>query len=246
MVYCDLVSGACDCRLGVIMLPLDELQRCYTAEALLERHSDDINQLYLLTGLSSKQFDLACRPLLASFAYYVQQIPTLSRQNTLFQQRLGWAIKALRTRHAYLLPKGAKPETIAEEADIWTFLMVYLALGYRLSEYLQFHEITLWNKHELVGTWVPWSHALGAAQCGYYRVSARTIERPTVVQPCLWTLIIARKLANDAVLNWLWRTPSVFAVLLQALREPKIPESIDFLQVVFQENQRHDGDKNGA
>lgn len=78
-------------------------------------------------------YDAAVRPVIAAFAEFVQLLPASESHHHaepggLFTHTMEVANFALDYRRGQILPKGAPPEAIGEQAHRWTYAVFIAAL----------------------------------------------------------------------------------------------------------------------
>lgn len=197
--------------------PLRDPQALRLPAALLHPHSAQIQAVYALAGCSERQFQHVYLALLTALAGYLQALPAPTQpRTTLLAQRLTAAQSVLFQRRAILLPVGETPESSAQAADLWTYLVFCLALLYRLARDLDAWMITVWSHDTSLGPWRP-SLAprglLSVPQATHYSVQPAP-TRPTAD----WTGLVAGALMPTLGLQWLWRDPLATSTWVQALR----------------------------
>lgn len=92
-----------------------------------------VNALRPKLGFPSEMFDAAVQPVIAAFAEFIQLLPASESHHHaepggLFTHTMEVVSFALDYRRGQILPKGAPPEAIGEQAHRWTYAVFIAAL----------------------------------------------------------------------------------------------------------------------
>ena len=92
-----------------------------------------IDEIRIKLGLPLELFEQAVRPLIAAYSEWAQSVPAseshhLSEGGGLIAYRIEVASRALDYRRGEILPPGAAPEAIGEQAHRWTYAVFVAAL----------------------------------------------------------------------------------------------------------------------
>ena len=196
--------------------------RIQSSEDVLEPLQDNISRLAERADATDAHFALYYQPLLQGLAALLQTVPTQDGFRTLLASRLQEAEAALQRRWAYLLPPGAEPERLAQEADLWTYAVFTLGLLRGLGLELSRLQVELFaSQGQPLGDWKPWLGSMAEQGAAWYRVCP--------INPAGyfdWTpLLTARLIPHDGQ-RWLWSNRAVFAVWLEALAGPVCPATL--------------------
>ncbi|GAB4360741.1 MAG: MobH family relaxase [Gammaproteobacteria bacterium] len=173
-----------------------------------------------IVGVPDGHWEGLYRPLFASFAAWVQQLPASEAHHHagpggLLQHSLEVAHKALRLRRSALLPSGAPAEELARLQDVWTYACVTAALLHDIGKPMSDLRVALFDTAgRAQGLWEPLA---GPMPAGYsYRVEfnrGRVYRRHGRIAP-----LLARHVVPVEGLNWLASEPEVMDAWLAAIQ----------------------------
>ena len=105
------------------------------AQALIDRLElgNAIGVLRIKLAFPAEVFALAARPLIDGYAEFVQILPVqgsgrFGRPGGQLHRGLSTALRALERRRGQILPRGAAPEVIGDQAHRWTYAVFVAAL----------------------------------------------------------------------------------------------------------------------
>ena len=188
----------------------------HSAEDLLAPLSSSLTRLAERADATEAHFAHYYQPVLNNLAEYLQQLPSVEQNSTLLAICLPHTEVVLQRRWAYLLPPGAEPERLAQEADIWTYAVFTLSLLRGLAAELSCLQVELLDDQgSTLGHWKPWLGAMSAQGASYYRIhSVRSHSS------CNWSPVLAARVVPQHGQQWLWSQRSVFSIWLEALSGP--------------------------
>lgn len=112
-----------------------------TSDVLIERTGTKllVDVLRTKLGFPPEMFDGAVRPVIAAFAEFVQLLPASESHHHadpggLFTHTVEVVNLALDLRRGQILPRGAPPEAIGEQAHRWTYAVFVSALLHEVGK----------------------------------------------------------------------------------------------------------------
>ncbi|RCX31686.1 MobH family relaxase [Thioalbus denitrificans] len=173
-----------------------------------------------LVGVPDTHWDTLYRPLVESFAAWVQQLPASEAHHHagpggLLRHGLEVAHEVLRLRRSSLLPSGAPAEELARLQDVWTYACVTAALMHDIGKPMSDLRVALFDAAgRAQGLWAPLA---GPMPPGFsYRVEfnrGRVYRRHGRIAP-----LLARHVVPVEGLNWLTSEPEVMDAWLAAIQ----------------------------
>jgi hypothetical protein len=200
---------------GTTSIPPDRIA-VETPEVLLEPLAAHLAHLAELADATEVHFDHYYRPVIARLGTFLQQLPASSGRSatSLLESRLIAAESALRRRRGYFLPPGAEPETLVQEADLWSYVIFTLSLFQGLGVELSSIQVELFDQlSQTLRIWKPWRGPM--AEQGVYSYRAERIDTPVSIAD--WTPLLLPYLMPRQGHEWLWSNRSVLKVWLEIL-----------------------------
>ena len=181
-----------------------------------------VQALYLGSGATPLMFDQLYRPVLIALAAYIQVLPDpADPQTPWIATRLALARRVLSRRQGLLLPKGAAPEDSARQADLWTWVVVSLALVRGLGSVVHVPVDLCDAQPAALGRWQPWAGGLAETGAVGYRLASP--EAANTVATTDWTPLLVKRLLPPRAWTWLQREPELWLLWCTALRGPLPP-----------------------
>ncbi len=201
-------------------------QSVLDGQALIDRLGLDnaIGVLRIKLAFPAEVFALAARPLIDGYSEFVQMLPVRGLGSGRFgrpggQLHLGLttALRVLDRRRGQILPRGAAPEVIGEQAHRWTYSVFVAAL---LLDVVRVSEgFRVWLS---IGADPPacWNPAMGSMRaCGahaYVVISLPTEMWPDPVDPGL-ALQLFNRYVPALIQDWLKEDPVLMVELRACL-----------------------------
>ncbi len=134
-----------------------------------------VNALGAKLGFPAETLKAAVQPVLASFADFVQLLPASGSHHHaepggLFAHSLEVANFALDYRRGQVLPKGAPPEAIGEQAHRWTYAVFVAALLHDVGKPVADVHVHLRKGPSETEAWSPLAGSMAACGATSYRV----------------------------------------------------------------------------
>ena len=134
-----------------------------------------VNALRAKLGFPPEIFNTAVEPMLAAFAEFVQLLPSSESHHHaepggLLAHTLEVANFALDYRRGQVLPKGAPPEAIGEEAHRWTYAVFIAALLHDVGKPIADVRVHLRKGPSETERWSPLAGSMAGCGATSYRV----------------------------------------------------------------------------
>jgi len=134
-----------------------------------------INALSAKLGFPPEIFNAAVQPVVAAFADFVQLLPASESHHHaepggLLAHTLEVGNFALDYRRGQILPKGASPEAIGEQAHRWTYAVFIAALLHDVGKPIADVRVHLRSGPSETKTWSPLAGSMAACGATSYRV----------------------------------------------------------------------------
>ena len=146
-------------------------------EALIERAGmrQLVDALQGRLAFPPKMYEAAVRPVIAAIADFVQLLPASESHHHaepggLFTHTLQVATFALDYRRGRILPKGAAPEAIGEQAHRWTYAVFVAALLHDVGKPIADLRVYIRNGNSEPEPWSPLAGSMSACGATSYRV----------------------------------------------------------------------------
>ena len=146
-------------------------------ESLMERTGTShlAGALRARLGFPAEMFDAAVRPVVAAFAEFVQLLPASESHHHaepggLFVHTMEVVSFALDYRRGQILPKGAPPEAIGEQAARWTYAVFVAALLHDVGKPIADLRVRLSKGDSESEPWSPLAGSMAACGATSYRV----------------------------------------------------------------------------
>lgn len=184
---------------------------------LLATRQEKVKAIAALAGVPPSVFQACYWEALVAYAAFVQTMPVSPElpDHSLLDEGLERAVRALNRRRGYLLPAGAEAETIAAEADSWTYAVFLASLLQGIGKMTIDRKVTLLDKkHRCLGCWEPWAGAM-AVPAIWYRVSFTPNSKADLANR-LAPLLVPH-IVPVVGLKWLWSNPELIASWVNAI-----------------------------
>lgn len=161
---------------AALAVPEDELP-VLASDALIER----VGMTHLVGGLRRKfgfpaeMYEAAVRPVIGAFAEFAQLLPASESHHHaepggLLVHTLEVANFALDYRRGQILPKGAPPEAIGEQAHRWTYALLIAALLHDVGKPIVDVRVHLRKGPSQTEAWWPLAGSMAACGATSYRL----------------------------------------------------------------------------
>jgi integrating conjugative element relaxase (TIGR03760 family) len=179
-------------------------------DSLIERTGtrDLFEALRPKLGFPPEMFDASVRPVIAVFAEFVQLLPASESHHHaepggLFAHTMEVVSFALDYRRGQILPKGAPPEAIGEQAHRWTYAVFVAALLHDVGKPIA--DLRVYLRKGASGS-EPWSPLAGSiAACGAtsYRVEFAARESRQYELHARLPVLLLNRFVPSSILGWL-------------------------------------------
>ena len=194
------------------------------SEMLIERTGTKplIDTLRTKLGFPPEVFNATVRPVIAGFGEFVQLLPASesghhAEPGGLFTHSVYVANLALDFRRGQILPRGAPPEAIGEQAHRWTYAVFVAALLHGVGKAIADVRVLIRTGRCVPEHWSPLSGAMSISGAVSYRVESLEISaRQTDLHGRLPVQLLNR-LVPPLVLEWLATAPGLMRELLAFL-----------------------------
>ncbi len=197
-----------------------------------------VDALRTKLGFPPEVFDGAVRPVIAGFAEFVQLLPTSeaghhAQPGGLFTHAVEVINLALDLRRGQILPRGAPPEAIGEQAHRWTYAVFVAALLHGVGKPIAGVRVVMRKGPAACEPWSPLAGSMFACGATSYRVEfAEPASRHDELH---WTLpvLLFNRFVPEAILRWLSTDCALVRELLFHLAGDKAGEEGVLQELVF-------------
>jgi len=169
---------------GLNALPADSSERqlegefpVLTADILIERTGTKplVDAMRTKLGFPSEVFDGTVWPVISAFAEFVQLLPVSeshhhAKPGGLFVHSVEVVNLALDLRRGQILPRGASPEVIGEQAHRWTYAVFVAALLHDVDKAIADLRVVMRKRTTGSEAWSPLAGSMLACGATSYRV----------------------------------------------------------------------------
>lgn len=197
-------------------------------EALIERAGTKplIDAMRTKLGFPTEVFDGAVRPVFAAYAEFVQLLPASEAHHHaepggLFVHSIEVVNLALDLRRGQILPRGAPPEAIGEQAHRWTYALFVAALLHDIGNAISDFRVVIRKGRAGCEPWSPLAGSMFACGATSYRVEfTERASRRYELQDKLPVLLFNR-FVPESILGWLSAEGALVRELLSQLAGDK-------------------------
>jgi integrating conjugative element relaxase (TIGR03760 family) len=197
-------------------------------QALIERTRTEIlvELLRIKLGFPREVFELAVSPVIEGYAEFVQMLPASeSHHHTepggLFTYMLEVANFSLDLRRGQILPRGAPPEAIGEQAHRWTYAVFVAALLHNVGSPIADLRVVIRKGASGSEPWLPLAGSMLACGATSYRVEfAEHASRCFELHGKLPVLLLNR-FVPESIRRWLSADGALVHELLSYLAGDK-------------------------
>jgi len=192
--------------------PIPGALQALKPETLLEPHTNLLNQIDALAGVSASHFCMYYLPAIQAYARFVQRLPARtidhrSRPTGMLEHALDVVTAALKIRRSFLLPTGASTEDVAFKKDLWTYAVFAAALCHDLGNAVVDLAITIYDRAGNSVEWDPWAHYIDE-QGDWYEIESAD-QCPCALSEKASPLLVHRILPRCGM-KWLASDHAVF------------------------------------
>ncbi|MBA1446660.1 MAG: TraI domain-containing protein [Gammaproteobacteria bacterium] len=156
--------------------PKNDIRPVLSAEKLLNPQSRRIlmQEIQNLVSIPARHYSVLFDTALRNYARFVQELPASeihhhSAPGGMLDHGLEVTKGALAIRRGHMLPPGAEPESIAKQADRWTYAVFTGALMHDIGKPAVDQIVRLLNAAQRpLGCWISWNGAMPADS--YYQM----------------------------------------------------------------------------
>ena len=188
--------------------------------------SHTVNALTAKLGFPPEIFDTAVQPMLAAFVDVVQLLPASESHHHaepggLLAHTFEVATFALDYRRGQILPKGAPPEAIAEQAHRWTYAVFMAALLHDVGKPIADVCVQLRKGPSVSEAWSPLAGSMAACGATSYRVEFMGRNSRQYELHSKLPVLLLNRLVPPPILGWLSADQSLVRELLSYLAGEK-------------------------
>ncbi len=188
-----------------------------------------VDALRTKLGFPPEVFDEAVRPVIARFAEFVHLLPASeaghhAQPGGLFTHAVEVANLALDLRRGQILPRGAPPEAIGEQAHRWTYAVFVAALLHGIGKPIADLRVVMRKGPAASESWSPLAGSMFARGATSYRVE---FVEPTARHDELYRtmpVLLFNRFVPEAILGWLSTDCALVRELLSHLAGDKAGE----------------------
>jgi len=181
-----------------------------TSDVLIERTGTKplVDALRTKLGFPPEMFDGAVQPVIAAFAEFVQLLPATesyhhAEPGGLFTHTVEVVNLVLDLRRGQILPRGAPPEAIGEQAHRWTYAVFVSALLHEVGKPIADLRVVIRKGAAGSELWSPLAGSMRACGATSYRVEfAEHASRRYELHGNLPVLLLNR-FVSESILGWL-------------------------------------------
>ena len=182
----------------------------FTSDMLIERTGTKplVDVLRTKLGFPPEMFDGAVQPVIAAFAEFVQLLPASESHHHadpggLFTHTVEVVNLALDLRRGQILPRGAPPEAIGEQAHRWTYAVFVAALLHEVGKPIADLRVVIRKGAAGGKMWSPLAGSMLASGATSYRVEfTECVSRRHELHGKLPVLLLNR-FVPESILGWL-------------------------------------------
>lgn len=193
-------------------------------DALLDRTGTAqlVAALRTRLGFPKELFDTAAKPVIAAFADLVQLLPASESHHHadpggLFTHSIEVAGFALDYRRGEILPKGAAPEEIVEQAHRWTYAVFVAALLHDVGKPLADLRVHMRSDAWPNEPWSPLAGSMTARGATSYRVEFAAHDTRSDQLPAKLPVLLLQRFVPAHFLGWLSEDRELMRALLGLL-----------------------------
>jgi len=195
-----------------------------TSDVLIERTGTKplVDVLRTKLGFPPEMFDGAVQPVIAAFAEFVQLLPATESHHHaepggLFTHTVEVVNLALDLRRGQILPRGAPPEAIGEQAHRWTYAVFVSALLHEVGKPIADLRVVIRKGATCTKQWSPLAGSMLASGATSYRVEfIERISARCELHGKLPVLLLNR-FVPESILGWLSADGALVRELLSHL-----------------------------
>jgi integrating conjugative element relaxase (TIGR03760 family) len=199
-----------------------------TSDVLIERTGTKplVDVLRTKLGFPPEMFDGAVQPVIAAFAEFVQLLPATESHHHaepggLFTHTVEVVNLALDLRRGQILPRGAAPEAIGEQAHRWTYAVFVAALLHEVGKPIADSRVAIRKGAAGSELWSPLAGSMLACGATSYRVEfAEHALRRYELHGKLPVLLLNR-FVPESILGWFSADGALVRELLSHLAGDK-------------------------
>lgn len=159
-------------------------------------------------GFPPELFDASVRPVIAAFAEFVQLLPASESHHHaepggLFTHTMEVAGFALDYRRGQILPKGAPPEAIGEQAHRWTYAVFIAALLHDVGKPIADLHVQVRKGASASEPWSPLAGSMAACGATSYRVEFAARESRQYELHKKLPVLLLNRFVPAWILGWL-------------------------------------------
>ncbi len=203
-----VANPSADRRNTTVALPEGELP-VLSCDSLMERTGTRqlVAALRAKFGLPIEMFDTSAQPVLAAFAEFVQLLPASESHHHagpggLFTHTIEVTIFALDHRRGQILPKGAAPEVIGEQAHRWTYGVFIAALLHDVGKPIADLRVHI-RKDGSTERWSPLAGSMVACGATSYQVEFAPREARDYALHTKLPVLLLNRFVPAFILGWL-------------------------------------------
>lgn len=177
-------------------------------------------------GFPTEVFDGTVRPVIGEFAEFVQLLPASEAHHHaepggLFTHAVEVVTLALDLRRGQILPRGAPPEAIGEQAHRWTYAVFIAALLHDVGKQIADLHVVIRKGTTGSGAWSPLVGSMLACGATSYRVEfTDRLSRRCELHGKL-PLLLFNRFVPESILGWLYTEGALVRELLSQLAGDK-------------------------
>lgn len=179
-------------------------------DILLKPYSDELNEIYELTGLSREYFGHLYLAPLQQYAEAIQLLPASeahhhSQPGGMLQHTIEITLNALKLRRGQILPPGVIPEEVEQRKDLWTYVVFLCAL---------FHDIgkVITDVNQVDPNGKKWSLLSKASAPQKYEIKFNPKRKHKFHEKL--PAFVLFKFIKPSTLEWIMRDDEAFYVLI--------------------------------
>ena len=167
-----------------------------------------VDALRTKLGFPPEVFDGTVRPVIARFAEFVQLLPASeshhhAQPGGLFTHAVEVINLALDLRRGQILPRGAPPEAIGEQAHRWTYAVFVAALLHGVGKPIADLRVVMRKGPAACEPWSPLAGSMLARGATSYRVEfTEPVSRHDELHRTL-PVVLFNRFVPEAILGWL-------------------------------------------
>ena len=185
-----------------------------------------VDALRAKLGFPPEMYDAAVRPVIDAFAEFVQLLPASESHHHaepggLFTHTIEVASFALDYRRGQVLPKGAPPEAIGEQAHRWTYAIFIAALLHDVGKPIADLRIQLRKGPSVKEPWSPLAGSMAACGATSYRVEFVPRESRQYELHGKLSVLLLNRFVPASILGWCSADDGLMRELLSYLAGEK-------------------------